>query len=371
MVVSVLIIWALLRNSKTSLSRRLLAIVFLCLFFVSFQYYGEMNGIKLIYAIGYLFSDPIGFTIGPLLYLYIKSLHQKNTSLLKKHRLHFLPLVVYFSLVSLPIFIAILGDRDIFKHYNYFIDKYYFLLHIQAIYLFVYALFSLRLLSKYQKAAKDNYSNLVEKDLNWVRYYLIAVMVLMSVDLITLCYDLFIGSVADVSYVTTFVMVFIILYLGYYGSSQAQIFLPAHLIEKADIPKNKVLTHSLTSASTIEVQQLKQSLERILQEEKPYLDEELTLGALAKMLPTTDKKLSALLNHELNTNFYDLINHYRVEAVKAKMEDSNFEHYTFLAIAFECGFKSKTSFNRIFKKETGLSPSAYKKQTAESYTTLV
>ena len=86
----------------------------------------------------------------------------------------------------------------------------------------------------------------------------------------------------------------------------------------------------------------------------------LTLGILADAISMTDKKLSALLNHYLQTSFYDFINAYRVTEVQNKMKDERYDHYTLLAIGLECGFKSKASFNRIFKKVTGLSPSKYK-----------
>jgi len=362
MVISLILIWSLLKDSKKSLSGRILAAIFLALFFMTAQNYGDLNQVRFIYAIGFIFSDPIGFVVGPLLYLYIQSLCQNGKGLLSKYRWHFLPLVIYVLLVTIPFFLSIWLNGNIFGYLD-FLLKHYYLLHFQALYLLFYAALSLQLVSKYKKIIKENYSNFIDKNLNWIRYLLIAIVLLMCINFASLFYELlFDENNLYISYITTFSMILAILYLGYYGSSQAQIFLPTHLIEKADQPKNKVYSHSLASASTNEVQQLKQSLEQILQEEKPYLNEELTLGTLAKMLPTTDKKLSALLNHELNTNFYDLINHYRVEAVKNKMGDSSFEHYTLLAIAFECGFKSKTSFNRIFKKETGLSPSAYKKQ---------
>lgn len=370
MIVSLILIWILLQKSKSLLSRRLLATIFLCFFFLFFQYYGYINVVTPIYALGFLFSDAIGLTVGPLLYIYIQSLYQKDKKIWKENRCHFLPLLIYFLVVTVPFFISICLGRDLFTYLN-FISDHYYLLHLQAVYLLIYAVLSLRLVRNYRKVIKENYSNLIDKDLSWIRHFLSAIVFIMCVDFVMLFYELSSSQAdLDLSYITIFVMVLSILYLGYYGSSQSQILLPAHLIERSGKSKNKTITHSLANASTNEVQQLKQSLEQILQEEKPYLNEELTLGALAKMLPTTDKKLSALLNHELNTNFYDLINHYRVEAVKAKMKDSNFEHYTLLAIAFECGFKSKTSFNRIFKKETGLSPSAYKKQLADTDTSL-
>jgi AraC-like DNA-binding protein len=85
------------------------------------------------------------------------------------------------------------------------------------------------------------------------------------------------------------------------------------------------------------------------------------LNKLAKHIPTTDKKLSLLLNQYMNTTFYDFVNAYRVQSVKEKLASVDFDNLTLLGIAYESGFKSKTSFNRIFKKETGFSPSEYKK----------
>ena len=95
---------------------------------------------------------------------------------------------------------------------------------------------------------------------------------------------------------------------------------------------------------------------------KPFLDENVSLKSLAELLAVSDKKLSAILNQHMEISFYDYINGYKVEDVIMKMKEPSYNKYTLLAIAFESGFNSKTSFNRIFKKVTGLSPSAYKKQ---------
>ena len=67
------------------------------------------------------------------------------------------------------------------------------------------------------------------------------------------------------------------------------------------------------------------------------------------------------INEQLGKNFYDFINAYRVEAFKAKLQDPKFAAYSILGVALESGFKSKSSFNAIFKKVTGMTPSQYKK----------
>ncbi len=115
----------------------------------------------------------------------------------------------------------------------------------------------------------------------------------------------------------------------------------------------------MTGFSEQEIENLKTRLYKVLETDKPYLNESLTLADLAALIPISDKKLSELLNKHVCISFYDLINNYRVETVKQKMCSPVAQQFTLLAIAFDSGFKSKTNFNRVFKQKTGLSPSQY------------
>ena len=209
---------------------------------------------------------------------------------------------------------------------------------------------------------KSNYSNLTERDFGWIKHLLIGSGIVISIDLILSLYQ-YISDYLDIDhgYITVIAMILLISYLGYYGINQSKVLLPDFLIHDntpETIKKERI--HHLSNLTDEELSKLKLKLEQILKNEKPYLDEELTLVKLAQLIPTTDKKLSALLNQYMNVSFYDIINTYRVEVVKEKMGSTKYENYTLLGIAYECGFSSKTSFNRIFKKETGLSPSEYK-----------
>jgi AraC-like DNA-binding protein len=103
----------------------------------------------------------------------------------------------------------------------------------------------------------------------------------------------------------------------------------------------------------------------LFKDEKPYLDCELTLGRLAETLNVSPHNLSEVINTKLKQNFYDLVNSYRVEEVKRKLQSPEFDMYSILGIAYESGFNSKTSFNTIFKKYVGQTPSAYKKMNAK------
>lgn len=106
-------------------------------------------------------------------------------------------------------------------------------------------------------------------------------------------------------------------------------------------------------------QELHESLLNYMKEEQPFLDSELSLSQLASALQIRSNHLSQAINEVEEKSFNDFVNRYRVEALIAKYKTSKGEQLTLLAMALDCGFASKSSFNRIFKKETGKSPSEY------------
>ncbi|MDZ7880593.1 MAG: helix-turn-helix domain-containing protein [Saprospiraceae bacterium] len=93
--------------------------------------------------------------------------------------------------------------------------------------------------------------------------------------------------------------------------------------------------------------------------QKPYLNPELTLSDLATTMRTNSSILSQVINKGCGKNFNDFVNEYRVEAFKEKIKSADYQHLTLLAIAFDCGFNSKATFNRAFKKITGQNPSKF------------
>ena len=92
---------------------------------------------------------------------------------------------------------------------------------------------------------------------------------------------------------------------------------------------------------------------------KPFLDADLTLASLAKELKIPPDHLSQVINSELSVNFYDFINGYRVKEAQKRLLDPKNRVYSILGIALNAGFNSKASFNRIFKKHIGITPSQY------------
>jgi len=110
-----------------------------------------------------------------------------------------------------------------------------------------------------------------------------------------------------------------------------------------------------------EIESIKKDLKRIMEDEKLYVNQKLTVNEVAQKLGISRQRLSEILNAHLNMRFQDLLNQYRVEAFINCLNKKEFEHYTLFGIATEVGFSSKSSFNAIFKKVKGLTPSGYKK----------
>ncbi|MDX9805489.1 MAG: AraC family transcriptional regulator [bacterium] len=104
----------------------------------------------------------------------------------------------------------------------------------------------------------------------------------------------------------------------------------------------------------------KETLEKYMKSEKPYLDNELSIRKLAQQLEMQPHHLSQVINSGFDNNFYTYINNYRINEVIDLMKDPKRKHHTILAIAYDSGFKSKSSFNTIFKKMTGKTPSEFR-----------
>ncbi len=156
-------------------------------------------------------------------------------------------------------------------------------------------------------------------------------------------------------YAISLVMAVSILTIAYMALIQKRVF-SSEPIENF-LPNSKYKQSQLTTSAS---QSIKKRLEQLLTEEKVFKENELRLDDLASYLDTSRHQLSQVINEQYGVNFFELINGYRVNYVKMLLQDENYSHWTILQIAFESGFNNKASFNRYFKKEMGLTPSAYR-----------
>ncbi|MEM9985850.1 MAG: helix-turn-helix domain-containing protein [Bacteroidota bacterium] len=121
----------------------------------------------------------------------------------------------------------------------------------------------------------------------------------------------------------------------------------------------------VTLLSEQEANELEQQLRHQLEKEEIFLQPELTLREVAQGLGSTEKKVSYLINQHLQSNFYELINEYRVKKFKAEVLKPENKSLSIVGIALNCGFPSKSSFYRAFKSQVSMSPSEYIKQLSQ------
>lgn len=119
--------------------------------------------------------------------------------------------------------------------------------------------------------------------------------------------------------------------------------------------------YAKAALSSQQAQMLADRLERAMHDDKLYLDHELSLPALAQAIGATPHQLSQVLSTHVEKSFYDYVNAWRVQAVQATLARPGSVGRPLLEIALECGFGSKSAFNDVFKRVTGMSPSAYRK----------
>lgn len=358
-----LILFLLLKNKQKELPQKILIIFYIFILFINLHAYACLHTIILLFKISYLFDFVIFWLLGPLLLLYIKSTFKETKDIIKNNLVHFLPTVLFTVSIGIPLVVSLFFERFRPEWLFYLEENQFGIVIFRNLYFLYYVKLSLDLLNKYTIAIKSNYSNLSNNDIQWIQKLLYGCAIFIVIDIITRFLDIWdIDFFFDIGYFTMFSIIFVTAYLGYYGVNQSKILLPDFLI-----PKNKTTTkqtNSLSNYTEAEIKTLIASLEKVILEKRSYLNPDLHLSMLSKQLSITDKKLSTLLNNHMNTSFYDYINFFRVKAVKEALLSDKYATYTLLAIAFESGFNSKASFNRAFKKETGCSPSQFRKENA-------
>jgi AraC-like DNA-binding protein len=353
----------LIRNKKKEAHQKILICIFLLIFFVFISYYAYLHRIRPLFYATFIFSDSTDVFIGPLLFVYVKGIIEDAKNSLRDNIIHFIFPTLYVIGISIPAVIAMIVETYTMEY----LEKLQPILLFTIVYSYVYCIITYFKLLRLRKLVKFNYSNLENKDLNWVRLMLLASIVILTIDISTSIYESFEGDMGiDIGFITVIPIVFMILYLGYYGTIQSTVLIPDFLKEfKFDEPSSLSKLNKQSSSYSYnqkEMSGLSIRLNKIMTEKKPFLDEDLTLTNLATILEVPDKKLSTLLSQNMKTSFYDYVNGFRVAEVIKMMSSTNSDKFKLLAIAFDCGFNSKSSFNRIFKKVTELSPSAYRKQ---------
>jgi AraC-like DNA-binding protein len=233
--------------------------------------------------------------------------------------------------------------------------------------LLIYIILVLRILFAHKKKVDEIFSNTEEKHLTWLFLVALGMLCIWIIAVISL----FLDRVMDLEIpqyggllinIASSIFLFV---MGYFGVKQPSLFveyseksISDYELETETI-KSKYEKSGLTEKEAITIH--KRTVE-FMTHEKPYLNPELNLYLLAERLNLLPNHLSQAINSVERKNFFDFVNHYRIQEVKKCLVSNEKEHLTLLGIAFECGFNSKTSFNRTFKKIVGLTPSEFRKK---------
>ncbi|HKR02553.1 MAG TPA: helix-turn-helix domain-containing protein [Pyrinomonadaceae bacterium] len=296
---------------------------------------------------------PFVFLAGPLLFLYIRALTSRRERLEKRDWLHFVPFVLCL-LYLIPYYFqsgALKLQQLTAEYYEDSLGAwYYFRSGMFILQFLVYLILITLTLVKYSRSADRN-SEHGKHVLFQVRFFVTASLLLWTGALLRYTLD----QSGSTNLLVPFGGSLLVYAMGYMQLSRPPV---QKLAEEPQPAAKKYEKSTLLPARS---DRYLEKLLRLMEEEKPYLDGELTLQKLAERLSIPAQHLSQVINERLNQSFSDFINSYRVEEAKRRLLDPKRQHYTVLAIAEEVGFNSKSSFNAIFKKYTNTTPSEFRK----------
>ena len=259
------------------------------------------------------------FIAAPALWFYGKVLIKKDKPFHKINYLHFFPFILFLALIP---FIPKIEQFENFWNYGLFI-----------IVLFIYLIICWSFLFKNRSKASASifywYRNiLIGASLIWLHYVSI--------------------SFGFAPYYLTGPIFYTFLIYAF-----TFLFLNRH---KFTLQKYSSSTLDQTTS-----RHLFQKIKALFEVDHLFLDEGITLSTVSQKLNIKARDVSQAINENKQQNFNEFVNHYRIQKAKALLKDSNYKDEKVATIAYESGFANVTSFNVAFKKETGLTPSAYRK----------
>lgn len=306
---------------------------------------------------------------GPLLLWYTRSLIYKNYRLRIKDIIYLLPFIFYVGYQLIFYYSLDVSDKKIIQEeYDLTVAPQimnYVTLFREA---FRVALGVLCLveIKRYTQHIHTNFSDIDKIDLTWLKILvtgflairtwavIVAAMIILSISFgIKTDFE----TMGLLGNYTTFLLVSVLIFFGlghssvFEGLEQKQPNGPEPIKDEQE-PENQ--------KDKIRPELIEQ-LSRHMETEKPYLTPALTLEKLAGQLRLQPRLLSNIINRHFDCNFFEFINSYRVEEAKLMLADAKHADKTMLDIMLDVGFNSKATFNTLFKKKAGMTPSEYRK----------
>lgn len=321
------------------------------------------------------------FLFGPVIYFYTQSLLNTCFKVNKRLSVHFLPGIL-FAMYNIVIWVY---DRFIFKGYYFYadgVDKDFDIWYQYSglASMIIYFGLSIRYYNFYRRFIFQVTSFAESILFRWIKTYLIAFLILMLLPVAFDCLGLLFPELVTYKGSWWFFLAYslVMYYLAITAYSNPivsrigfrfQLFEAESkylLVSDKSISEEMVEINSkIDDRSIDEILEWKNKIVEVITNQELYKNPNLTLSELSKRLDLTPNMVSKVINAGFKMNFNDLINHYRVEEVKRSFRNRHHSRLTILAIAYDSGFNSKATFNRAFKKNTGMNPKDYLNSLAQ------
>jgi AraC-like DNA-binding protein len=320
------------------------------------------------------------YFMGPVIFFYVQSLLNPSFRFGKKDWLHLLPGALYL----LFCIVMVVTDKLILKRYYFLADGsdrdfdswYQYSGLLSMVFYFVLSLRYYRLYKKLMVQVVS-YADVVL--FRWVKNFLIAFLLMQLLRVSSELFSQYIPAINNYIQTWWFFLGFALIFYyiaitGYSNSIETKIpfklnlltYKSSLLLQNSTMPvegnnfteDTEVIENTLSERKEDSnlLAEWKPKIQELLHKEKVYEDPELSLTQVAKQLKTNASVVSKVINQGFQLNFNDFINNFRIEAVKEKLKAGEQKKQTLLGIAYDCGFNSKATFNRAFKKVTMLSP---------------
>lgn len=349
----------LAKRFRKSFAHRLLFFLVLCLAFIFGGYASTYMKLAWLQAAVLPLAICMPLALGPLLRAYIHAIYNRSKTVNNLLR-NLLPFAIVVFLFSLPKYlqVAFYVPTSRLGMLVYSGIAVFSILH-----LIYFLIGNTRWLRFYERKLKQQYTSLTDRDLRWYRTWVRGLIIFVLVDMSAVPLLLWKDSVLLTVQLNLLFFVGLIWWLCYRGIHQPAIFLVSDAEEESS-PRvsNTAVVPEIGKELNEEDTELRAALERLFAKENIYLRQDLSLDILAAHLGVSNKKISQLLNEGLDTSFYDYVNTYRIAHFKQRLQAGEAQQLTLLALAFDSGFNSKATFNRVFKQREGVTPLQYKKK---------
>ena len=306
-----------------------------------------------------LFDTIYWALFGPVTLFYYMTIVGKVRWLKNIHAIHLIPLLV--SLLSVAGFLSPhTASQSFIDYFNNSNGLTKVGLNIWEYTSPLYLLYVFLLLRKHNRSVKNHYSNVSGRDLRWLTMLVFGMLVYCLASYLLWFTESLFNFEFGISplYILPGFLTLYVFFVGFYGFRQGPIVFAS---SAADAAQSRHADHKYSKSGLHDGERkaLVSGLKKLMEEEKPYLDNDLTITHLAVKLNTNLYKLSQVINESLNQTFYDLINSYRIEESKRLLQGPEAGKYTITSIAQDAGFTSKSAFYSAFRRKTGMTPGEY------------